>query len=64
MRHIDEMPPEMRALVHEYGFSIVYSMRQDGYTNAKALRPVLEIWRQRRQQELLDSAPPSIRQRP
>jgi hypothetical protein len=59
MRHVDKMTPAMRALVHEYGFSIVYAMRQEGYTNAKALRPLLETWRQRRQQELLDSAPPS-----
>jgi hypothetical protein len=55
MRQVDGMTPPMRALVYEYGFSIVYSMRQEGYTSAKALRPILETWRQRRQQELLDA---------
>lgn len=54
---IDRMSGPMRNLVHIYGFSIVHAMRQEGYTNAKALRPILETWRQRRQQELLDSAP-------
>lgn len=57
MTIMDRMSRPMRSLVHLYGFAIVYAMRQEGYTNAKALRPVLETWRQRRQQELLDSAP-------
>jgi hypothetical protein len=58
MRQVDGMTPPMRALVYEYGFSIVYAMRLEGYTNAKELRPILETWRQRRQQELLDSSAP------
>jgi hypothetical protein len=52
---MDRMSQPMRALVHIYGFAIVYSMRQEGYTGAKELRPILETWRQRRQQELLDA---------
>jgi hypothetical protein len=59
MGEIDRMTPAMRRLVHEYGFSIVHAMREDGYTNARALEPILETWRERRQQELAD-APPRV----
>ena len=55
MRAVDAMPKPMRELVHEFGFSIVYSMREDGYRSAAALRPVLERWRARRQQEMFDA---------
>jgi hypothetical protein len=62
MSEVDRMKPAMRALVHAYGFVIVRNMIAEGYRDANALRPVLETWRQRRQQELLDSAPPQFRQ--
>lgn len=45
----------MRALVYEYGAAIVGEMIGDGYTDPGALRPVLETWRQRRQQKWLDT---------
>lgn len=53
MTAIDKMKPAMRALVHEYGFVIVRDMINDGYRDPVALRPLLETWRQRRQEALL-----------
>jgi hypothetical protein len=53
MAAIDKMKPAMRALVHEYGFLIVHNMIADGYRDPVALRPLLETWRQRRQEALL-----------
>ena len=55
MKAVDRMSAPMRALVHEYGFRIVHEMRAEGYTNAKALRLILEQWRRRRQEEWLQS---------
>ena len=55
MRAIDAMTPSMRALVHEYGFTIVHEMRAEGHMNAVALRPILEGWRRRRQDEWLQT---------
>jgi hypothetical protein len=53
MKAVDCMSEPMRALVHEYGFRIVHEMCAEGYTNAAALRPILEGWRRRRQEEWL-----------
>jgi hypothetical protein len=53
MSAIDGMRPEMRALVREFGFTIVADMISEGYTTAKELRPVLETWRERRQEQWL-----------
>ena len=53
MAVIDAMAPDMRALVHEFGFKIVSAMIDDGYTDAKSLRPLLKSWLARRQQEWL-----------
>jgi hypothetical protein len=53
MRAIDRMPPGFRALVHEFGATIVDRMRADGYSDPSALRTVLEGWRERRQAEWL-----------
>lgn len=43
----------MRALVREFGFVIVSEMIDEGYTNARELKPLLETWRSRRQEEWL-----------
>ena len=53
MDHIDSMRPAMRALVREFGYVIVRDMLADGYSNARELRGLLEVWRQRRQDEWL-----------
>lgn len=53
MRAVDGMRPQMRALVREFGFTIVAQMMDEGYRNAKELRPVLETWRERRQEQWL-----------
>lgn len=53
MDDIDSQPKAIRALVHEFGVSIVARMLDDGYTNAKELRDILRVWRDRRQDELL-----------
>jgi hypothetical protein len=51
MAHVDRMSRPMRALVREYGYKIVRDMIDDGYRNAKDLKPILEAWRERRQEE-------------
>lgn len=53
MRAVDRLSPAMRVLVREFGFTIVASMIDEGYTNACDLRPLLETWRERRQEEWL-----------
>jgi hypothetical protein len=55
MREVDRMPAPFRALVHEYGFVIVFEMRLEGYKDPEQLRPVLDAWRRRKEQERLDS---------
>jgi hypothetical protein len=64
MSEVDRMKPAMRALVHAYGFVIVRNMIAEGHTDAKALRPILETWRQRRQSEWLNSLPFQKQQSP
>jgi hypothetical protein len=53
MAAIDGMPKGMRDLVREFGLVIVQAMIEDGYHNAKELRPLLVGWRQRRQEQWL-----------
>lgn len=53
METIDRLPPSVRALVHEYGFSIVFALLQDGVTNLGVMRAQLETWRANRQAEWL-----------
>ena len=50
MRPIDDLRPGFRALVHEYGAVIVLKMIGEGYERPEELRPVLETWRERRQE--------------
>jgi hypothetical protein len=52
---VDGMPAPMRALVHDYGFTIVHGMICDGYRNPEELRGLLETWRERRQDEWLQT---------
>lgn len=53
MRHIDSLSPAMRALVREYGYAIVRDMIGEGYSNPFELAPILQTWRERRQDEWL-----------
>lgn len=53
MSRIDRMSPDLRALVHEYGFRIVADLIDDGYRDALSMRSVLDGWRMRRQSEWL-----------
>jgi hypothetical protein len=61
MGAMDRMPSNWRALVHEFGWTIVNAMRNDGYRSADALRPVLEDWRARQQECWLSEIPYSRR---
>jgi hypothetical protein len=53
MSVIDRMSPGFRALVHEFGAVIVDKMMAEGYRDPAGLRPILETWRERRQDEWL-----------
>ena len=53
MRPIDDLRPGFRALVHEYGALIVLKMIAEGYERPEELRPVLQTWRERRQETWL-----------
>lgn len=53
MHWIDSLNRPMRALVHEFGVTIVAAMVEEGYTNAAELRDILEVWRDRRQEQWL-----------
>lgn len=58
MRHIDDMPPSVRALVHEYGYVIVAGLLNEVIGDndddpAEQLQFILENWRVRRQEEWL-----------
>lgn len=55
MQAIDGMSPAFRKLVHEYGFVIVRNMRDEGITRARDLKPILAQWRERRQQQWLQT---------
>jgi hypothetical protein len=57
MAIVDRMKPEMRALVHEFGFEIVHGMLADGWNDAEKLRPELEAWRERQQEAWLQEIP-------
>lgn len=46
----DDMPPELRACVHEYGFAIVQGMRQAGVTDPRRIRQLVHtVWMGARQ---------------
>ena len=53
MAWVDKRTPAMRALIHEFGLVVVADMYTDGHTRAAELRPILESWRSRRQEEWL-----------
>ena len=53
MAWVDRLKPEMRELVYTFGLVIVADMYGDGHTRAAELRPILESWRSRRQEEWL-----------
>jgi hypothetical protein len=53
MAAVDQLPSAFRPLVYEYGLVIVVNMFNEGYEDAAELRPILENWRERRQQQWL-----------
>lgn len=55
MADIDAMPKPMRALVREYGYKIVRAMINDGYNDPFELAELLLVWRERRQNEWLET---------
>jgi hypothetical protein len=57
METIDRLPANWRALVHEFGWTIVDAMRADGHRSADKLRPELEAWRVRQQENWLAEIP-------
>lgn len=57
MEDMDRMPPQWRALVHEFGWTIVDAMREKGYRSAAKLEPELLAWRERRQEGWLAEIP-------
>lgn len=42
MRKIDALPPEIRALVHAYGYSVVNNFMACGVTKPKHIRHLVE----------------------
>lgn len=54
-RRLDALHPRMRQLVYEFGANIVLAMVDEGYTSARDLRPVLEEYHRRRQEQLLST---------
>jgi hypothetical protein len=57
MERLDRMPPAWRALVHDFGWTIVDAMIADGHRNAANLRQELEAWRERQQEAWLSEIP-------
>jgi len=53
MKFVDALEAPMRALVGEFGPTVVHGMFVDGHRDAKKLRPILEAWRARRQEKWL-----------
>jgi hypothetical protein len=45
MDRIDRMPPELRALVHEYGLTVVDAFTSCGVTKPKQIRHLIEVVR-------------------
>lgn len=62
MRSMDRLSPPWRALIHEFGWSIVRDMRLDGHCDAAKLREDLIAWRKCRQEAWLAEIPyPAMR---
>ena len=55
MAAVDALPERMRALVHDYGITIVVAMWNEGFTDAGQLAPLLEERRRRAQKQWLDT---------
>ncbi len=55
MAHVDALPPDFRALVHEYGITIVLGIldEADVALSADEVRAMLEGWRMKRQEQWL-----------
>lgn len=42
MREIDALPPELRACVHDYGWTVVFAFMQGGVQKPKRIRHLVE----------------------
>lgn len=42
METVDRLPPDVRALVHEYGLNVVNACLQSGVVKAKHIRHIVE----------------------
>ena len=55
MAYVDSLSKPMRDLVREYGLKIVSDMIAEDYTKPDELADLLETWRERRQEQWLDT---------
>jgi hypothetical protein len=55
MARIDKLPKVMRALVCEYGYTIVQALLDDGYKDPFEMAEMLQEWRRRRQEQWLET---------
>lgn len=46
MNRVDSLPPDIRALVHEHGLTIIDSFLAVGVTKAKHIRHLINVVRQ------------------
>jgi hypothetical protein len=53
MERIDKLPKAFRALVREYGYTIVQALLDDGYKDPFEMAEMLTTWRCRRQEACL-----------
>jgi len=53
MAAADRLPAEWRALVHEYGLVIVLALWDEGHRDASEVEPMLQSWRESRQDQWL-----------
>lgn len=45
LERVDDMPPDLRSCVHDYGFAIVSTMMKYGVDNERAIREIVrEVW--------------------
>jgi hypothetical protein len=55
MERIDRMPKATRALVREYGYTIVKALLDDGNRDPFEMAEMLQEWRRRRQEAWLET---------
>jgi hypothetical protein len=55
MERIDRMSKPLRALVREYGYTIVQALLDDGHKDPFEMSEMLSTWRGRRQEQWLET---------